>query len=577
VSALAATAKSEVNPRLTLTWGKAALFFALGLWPALLILFNLRPVLTLAEQLHRYQPDVEFAGVGERFRAAAGAELGGISAVREAAGALAEKRTTPALFARWRGLVPGNAVLPYLEVAAVLSSTETDEPSARFESIRASLQAARQGPAFDWYTVAAMNAWRSALADTGARDDLNAKWALDWACDYQASAIRITCASLLNLADELLAASQSAPARTCLEAAVDFAERSLEGAVSVETALACAEQLDVALRRASLVSAAEGEWDESRRSSERADRVRRFSEILRLRRATAPYDPLCQMPVVREQPYRAVVSYLLASGLLVSGWGALLLVGLGGAVVAAAVAFRGGDGSRGAATVGRGWIDWFWAGAIAAGPSVGLAAAVLMVPIDLRAVLSLYWIQAAVVLVVVFSVSGVLTLGRRRASAGGSPPATSRVWQWWWVVVVAFGLLFLVRPWLPFGPDQATFDRSIRVPQAGARAQAIQAWALALGVLGVVARGGWCLISRFRSRKTALAHAKRPSAGIMGRAVVVLAMWGWLILGIMSMGAVRLYHRYDVRMQELTCRDLQDEVTAWMGPAWKRSFLSAPD
>ena len=53
-------------------------------------------------------------------------------------------------------------------------------------------------------------------------------------------------------------------------------------------------------------------------------------------------------------------------------------------------------------------------------------------------------------------------------------------------------------------------------------------------------------------------------------------MWGWLILGIMSMGAVRVYHRCDARLQELTIQDLQDEVPAWLGPSWKQALFPAP-
>ena len=129
---------------------------------------------------------------------------------------------------------------------------------------------------------------------------------------------------------------------------------------------------------------------------------------------------------------------------------------------------------------------------------------------------------------------------------------------------------------MPFGADAAHFDLGLRPPQAPARAQATQALAVILGALGGLVWLAWCLTAWLKGRKKGPGGVTGTGGAGLGRTTLVLAVWGWLILGMMSLGPARLYHRYDARLQEMTVHDLQDEVTAWMGPAWKGAFFQAP-
>jgi hypothetical protein len=223
-------------------------------------------------------------------------------------------------------------------------------------------------------------------------------------------------------------------------------------------------------------------------------------------------------------------------------------------------------------TVGLGPASWIWVGAVVAGPAAGLAAAVLLLPIDVRAAMSLSWIQGGAMLVVVVTAGAVLTLARARASAAGDPlPAAHRVWQVWWLLVALLAVVVLLKPWSPFGPNPEAFDDGWRVPRDAIRLQGLGGAAALLGLVAGVIWAVWSAAAWLRGRR----NASGGPRGRFGRAVVVLALCAWLILGIMSLGAVRLYHRYDARLQELTILDLQDEVAAWVGPSWQRAFFPA--
>jgi len=139
-----------------------------------------------------------------------------------------------------------------------------------------------------------------------------------------------------------------------------------------------------------------------------------------------------------------------------------------------------------------------------------------------------------------------------------------------------FAILVLLKPWSPFGLDPAAFDAGWRSPEATSRAFGLAGAAATLAVLAGLVWAVWVLLARLRRRKTADARPTGGARGGFARSAVVLALWGWLILGIMSLGAVRLYHRYDARLQDLTIQDVQDEVAAWMGPSWQRSFFPGP-
>ena len=59
------------------------------------------------------------------------------------------------------------------------------------------------------------------------------------------------------------------------------------------------------------------------------------------------------------------------------------------------------------------------------------------------------------------------------------------------------------------------------------------------------------------------------------RTLVVLALWGGLVTGVMTIGAFRLYYLYDARLTALTVSDFDHEIEAWMGPAWYRAFFES--
>jgi hypothetical protein len=545
-----------------------------------LIAYNLRPVYRLAEQTHRHQPELHFEGAYDRFRAAAGPAIQQIGAVRDATRGLNSGIVDELYFARLRRLDPDNGVVIYLSAAAKLpDAVSVNGAEARFAQVREDLEAARRAPRLEWYARRAAGLWRQALSESGARKDLNARIARDWAVNGQAAAIRTACSRLAGLVDVLMRAGRSENAEACNLAAIDLARRTLDETIDASVAAACAEQLHEAYRQAAMIDAACGRWDAAARASALADRAAWFLRLLRERRSAAPFDPMLQVSTPRAEPYRTTVGYLLASGALVAGWAVLLVtsvVMLIAAVVARVVGGRGRGKHEEVTRVGPGIVSWLWAAGTVAGPSVVIAGAVLLVPAELGRATSMNWIVAMLMLGALLTAGAVLTLARGRASAGGELPGSSRVWHVWWLLVALVALLVLLRPFSPFGGDQAAFDQGLRSPQAAAGASRLAGAAASLALVGLVVWAIWAAGAWLRTRKRTYNGRQDRSLGRFPRTALALAVWGWLILGIMSMGAVRVYHRYDARLQELTIQDLQDEVPAWLGPSWKRAFFPAP-
>ncbi len=157
---------------------------------------------------------------------------------------------------------------------------------------------------------------------------------------------------------------------------------------------------------------------------------------------------------------------------------------------------------------------------------------------------------------------------------GEPPPKSQRVWLIWWMIVAVFAILVFYRPWWPLGRDLEAFDEGLRMPLAPARVSLFYAAVAALSVLALVVWLVWVFLAAWRSRGRGGDSGGRSGSGrAFLRSAAVLAVWGWLILGILCAGSIRLYHRHDTRLQQLVARDLQDEVSAWMGPAWARSFF----
>lgn len=550
----------------------------MGLLPALLIAVNADPILTLAERLRQYDPERDFAGVLERFRAAAGADLSRIAALERSKRLVLSTGTDVSEFARIGSADPENGLFAYLEAGKRARSETNRDPIARFGAVGSLIEMARSAPRCDWYSARTAQAWRNAYAPIDIGKDVKALWARDAAGRDQARTIRHVSGALRELAGQLLREGQTDDSLTCLSGVDDFCTRTLNDVVSTEVAVACAEQIERAQRLRAAAHAARSDWNDADRARGRADRANRFARILQRRRESAPQDPILQIPVLREQPYRAAFAYLLSCGFLFTGWLTLLAVALTAACVAGVLRLFGGPNDSAPARVGRGWMHWFWSAAIVAGPAAGLATAVQFVPPNLKLVSSQSWVQSGIVLSAILTLAAVLTLARARASAEGAPaPNRSRVWSVWWVLVGLLAILVFFRPWVPLGANLENFDRSLRSPLAPSRTHLYQSLVLLAGMLATVVWLVWFVFGRFRRRGTGGSPRLDGGGRSLAGSTAVLALWGWLILGILCAGSFRLYHRYDARLGALVAQDLEDEVGAWMGPAWKRAFFDQKD
>lgn len=571
---LSRPSKHAPDKRTTLSPTKGLLFLVLGLLPALLIAANADPILTLAERLRQYDPERDFAGVLERFRAAAGADLSRIAALERARQLLLSTGTDVSEFARIGSADRENGLFAYLEAGKRARSGTNRDPASRFGAVESLIETARSAPRCDWYTARTAQAWRNAYAPIDIGKDVKALWARDAACRDEARTIRRVSGALCELAGQLLREGRTDDSLACLAGVDDFCTRTLNDVVSSEVAVACAEQIEREQRLLAVVHAARSDWNDADRAHARADRADRFARILRQRREFATQDPILQVPVLREQPYRAAFAYLLSSGFLFTGWLTLLAVALAAACVAGALRLFGGPNDSATARVGCEWMHWFWSAAIVAGPAAGLATAVQFVPPKLNLVSSQNWVQSGIVLSVILTLAAVLTLARARTLAGGaSAPNRSRVWSVWWVLVGLLAILVFFRPWVPLGANLENFDRGLRSPLAPSRAHLYQSLVLLAGILATVVWLVWLMLGRFRRRGSGGALRQEGGGTSLAGCTAVLALWGWLILGIMCAGSFRLYHRYDARLSGLVVQDLEDEVGAWMGPAWKRAFF----
>jgi len=542
--------------------------------PTLLIGFNAEPILTLAERLRHLDPNHSFDGIAERYRSRAGSDLQHIQSVAATIRLSRSGTGNDSAFSRLQSTDPENALFSYLRAAQAAGNASTNDASTTFEIVGPMIESALQAERCDWYVSEAMEAWQWAYQTIDVGPTMRVRWARDAATREQANAIGDASAALLQLADDLLRAGQDEAGRTCVRGALDFSRRTLDDARGADVALACAGSIERARRLESAILARAGEWDEKQRADERAESAAQFAQVLRSRMNSATQDPILQIPILRGQPFRTTSAYLLSCGFLFAGWIALLGVGVATTLLSVIARVTGGPATGEIPRVGPGPFHWFWCAALVIGPATLLGTAVQWIQPDLAIVTSQTWIQSGVLVVFILTLASVLTLARSRASAGEPPPKSHRVWLLWWVLVAVFAILVFFRPWSPLGRNLDAFDLGLRMPLAPARVSLFYAAVAACSLLGLVVWLVWVLLAAWRGRRRDGGSGGRSGTGrAFLRSAAVLAVWGWLILGILCAGSIRLYHRHDTRLQQLVAKDLQDEVSAWMGPAWARSFF----
>jgi hypothetical protein len=256
------------------------------------------------------------------------------------------------------------------------------------------------------------------------------------------------------------------------------------------------------------------------------------------------------------------------SGFLALGAVTLLVIAVVGAVATGITRLAGGSPGAPRATIGPGWSSWLRSAMILSAPSALFAAGALIFPLNYRAIAAPTWIQSLLVLSAVLTAGVLLSHARGRIAEGAAGAGRSAVWRWWWGGLWILAGLLLLRQWRVFGRDPEAFAASLQAPAVLLRATGLLSIAGATAVLAGLVWLVWTLVGRLRGR---------PKAGPGGfmRTLVVLALWGGLVTGVMTIGAFRLYYLYDARLTALTVSDFEDEIEAWMGPAWYRAFFES--
>ncbi len=533
-----------------------------------LLLMNLTPLARLAEQVNAFQVDLDASQWRERFEAAS-AGMSGMRSLEIALATLLDGGADRAEgIRRVRLRDPDNAVLVLLELGAVLADSPAGAaPDERYEAARELLEQAAATTDHAWYRDDAMRAWRRAVERSFDRAGLAAQQARDYAHYRDAQAIRFACGELLTLGGALAALGEHERAWKCFDTAVRWTRRSLPETRSVSVALTLAEQMERAAEGAALAAAAAGRTADADRAAAQRRAAARFHDLLRRRLESATHNPMLRNePVLRPTPFAASLTYLLVSGFLAVGTLSVVVVGL--LALAASIVWRvvrRGDPAP-SATIGRSGFAWLWAAAGMSAPALLPATATLLFPLDPRGLMAPTWIQFSFLLTALLSMAVVLRLAQQRADAGTDPPRRAGVWHVWWAALFLFAALILLGQWKSFGVRPEAFDLSRVTPRPIMRVSNLWLIALLATLLAALIWLVWALIDRTRRGH----RADRP--GLL-RAVVPLSLWGGLVLGTMTLGAFRLYYRYDARLTELTVQDLQDEVGAWMGPAWYPAFF----
>ena len=257
--------------------------------PTLLIGFNAKPILTLAERLRHLDPNRSFEGVAERYRNRAGSDLPRIQSVGAAIRLARSGTREDSAFARLQSMDPENALFAYLRAAQAAGNASANDASARFEIVAPLIETALQAERCDWYVSEAMEAWQWAYQTIDVGPTMTVRWARDAATREQATAIGDVSASLLRLADDLLRAGQDQAGHTCVRGALDFSRRTLDDARGADVALACAGSIERARRLECAILARAGKWEERQRADDQAESAAQFAQILRGRMESATF------------------------------------------------------------------------------------------------------------------------------------------------------------------------------------------------------------------------------------------------------------------------------------------------